>query len=82
MKGCREYWVGELAWTAGELARDPPDLLPGPPPEPLPTELNDKLADTDDGLNEMELGLMERPEEADGDGDGELPSEACVRGRR
>ena len=48
--------MGELAWTTGELARDPPDQSPGPPPEPLPTELNDKLADTDEGLNDIELG--------------------------
>jgi hypothetical protein len=50
--------VGELAWTAEELARGPPGPLPGPPPEPLPTELNDRLTETDDGLNgeEMELG--------------------------
>ena len=78
--------MGELAWTAGELARDPPDLLPGPPPEPLPTddELNERFTDTDDGLKEMELGCMEPPEEADGEGEGELPREAreWVRGRR
>ena len=76
--------MGELAWTTGELARDPPDQSPGPPPEPLPTELNDKLADTDEGLKEIELGCMEPPEEADGDGESELPRETreWVRGRR
>ena len=68
--------MGELARTTGELARDPPDLLPGPPPEPLPTELNDKLADTDEGLGEIELGWMEPPVEAECKGDCELPREA------